>query len=168
MKRITKIISLVLCSVIFFMLTSCGGGLFKKPDDIAVVREFLIVNYTSDLDGRYTKFISYDDFGDGEAMQVHIKEFYRPFKNLFTAEYYKKVVREGRIILADDSYSHDLGVTTYPENIEISEYSTLDSGKYYSFSLDLVRTGEINETVKIVGQIGVSKGKVMSVYSRYG
>lgn len=168
MKRTNIIISVILCSAIVLLLASCDGGLFKQPDDIAAVREFLIVNYTSDLDGRYSKFISYDDFGDGEAMQAHIKEFYRPLKKYFTAEFYKKVVREGRIILVDDKYSHDLGVTTHPENIEISEYSTVDAGKIYSFSLDLVRTGEVDDTVKIVGQIGVSKGKVMSVYARFG
>lgn len=131
---------------------------------MTVANDFLGVYFTSDKDGRYTKYVSYGDVEDIAEAETQISEFYSCVNDLVTDDCLNDLMRQRRIF-AEDKAAYDSGITTYPENIEIVEYSATDAGKVYSFTLDLVRTGASNDIIKVTGQIGVADGKITSFYS---
>ena len=131
---------------------------------MTVANDFLGVYFTSDKDGRYTKYVSYGDVEDIAEAETQISEFYSCVNDLVTDDCLNDLMRQRRMF-AEDKAAFDAGVKTYPENIEIFEYSTTDAGKVYSFVLDLIRTGSADDTVKVSGQIGFADGKIISFYS---
>lgn len=161
MKNITTILLFFLTFVVF---TSCGSKPVDNVDEATVANDFIRVYFTSDKDGRYTEYTSYDDWEDIAAAETHITDFYSCVKDLVSDDFLNKLMRQRRIF-AEDKAAYDSGITTYPENIEIVEYSATDAGKVYSFTLDLVRTGASNDIIKVTGQIGVADGKITSFYS---